>query len=113
VRLGTEGADAAHAVLTSAGATVNQDVLRLDFAPPMFTFQDPDHNLLVLILEDEVEQSPSVLRASPADRLRRGQRHPSFGERRLRGRADDHLLVTHRDHYFNDGGHVAARHRRR
>jgi uncharacterized glyoxalase superfamily protein PhnB len=55
VRLGTEDADAAHAVLTSAGATVNQDVLRLDFAPPMFTFQDPDDNLLVLI-EDEVEQ---------------------------------------------------------
>jgi catechol 2,3-dioxygenase-like lactoylglutathione lyase family enzyme len=55
VRLGTEDADAAHAVLTSAGATVNQDVLRLDFAPPMFTFQDPDENLLVLI-EDEVEQ---------------------------------------------------------
>ena len=55
VRLGTEDADAAHAVLTNAGATVNQEVLRLDFAPPMFTFQDPDHNLLVLI-EDEVEQ---------------------------------------------------------
>ena len=47
--------DAAHRVLTSAGATVNQDVLRLDFAPPMFTFQDPDNNLLVLI-EDEAEQ---------------------------------------------------------
>jgi hypothetical protein len=58
VRLGTEDADAAHAVLTVAGATVNQDVLRLDFAPPMFTFQDPDDNLLVLI-EDEVESSSS------------------------------------------------------
>jgi hypothetical protein len=39
----------------TAGATVNQDALRLDFAPPMFTFQDPDDNLLVLI-EDEIEQ---------------------------------------------------------
>jgi hypothetical protein len=28
--------------------------VRLDFAPPMFTFKDPDDNLLVLI-EDEVE----------------------------------------------------------
>jgi hypothetical protein len=55
VRLGTQDADAAHRVLTSAGATVNQDVLRLDCAPPMFTFQDPDNNLLVLI-EDEAEQ---------------------------------------------------------
>ena len=55
VRLGTQDADAAHKALTSAGATVNQDVLRLDFAPPMFTFQDPDDNLLVLI-EDEVER---------------------------------------------------------
>ena len=35
VRLGTDDADAAHAVLTSAGATVDQDVLRLDFAPPI------------------------------------------------------------------------------
>ena len=55
MRLGTEDADAAHAMLTSAGATVNQDVLRLDFAPPMFTFKDPDDNLWVLI-QDEVEQ---------------------------------------------------------
>jgi catechol 2,3-dioxygenase-like lactoylglutathione lyase family enzyme len=54
VRLGTQDADAAHTVLTGAGATVNEDVLRLDFAPPMFTFDDPDDNLLILI-EDEVE----------------------------------------------------------
>jgi uncharacterized glyoxalase superfamily protein PhnB len=51
LRLGTDDADAAHAVLTAAGATVHQDVLRLDFAPPMFTFADPDDNLLVLIEE--------------------------------------------------------------
>ena len=52
VRFGTEDADAAHALLTGAGAQVNQEVLRLEFAPPMFTFNDPDGNLLVLI-EDE------------------------------------------------------------
>jgi catechol 2,3-dioxygenase-like lactoylglutathione lyase family enzyme len=52
VRLGTEDADAAHAALTAAGTQVNEDVLRLDFAPPMFTFRDLDNNLLILI-EDE------------------------------------------------------------
>jgi hypothetical protein len=51
LRLETENADAAHCVLTAAGATVHQEVLRLDFAPPMFTFDDPDGNLLVLIEE--------------------------------------------------------------
>ena len=52
VRLATVDADAAHAHLTGAGAAVHEDVLRLDFAPAMFTFEDPDGNLLVLI-EDE------------------------------------------------------------
>lgn len=33
----------------AAGTTPNDDVLRLEFAPPMFTFADPDDNLLVLI----------------------------------------------------------------
>jgi catechol 2,3-dioxygenase-like lactoylglutathione lyase family enzyme len=55
VRLGTGDADAAHAALTAAGATVHQDVLRLGFAPPMFTFTDPDNNLLVLIEEEATE----------------------------------------------------------
>jgi len=57
VRLGTDDADAAHAVLTDAGASVGSDVLRLDFAPPMFTFRDPDDNLLVLIQDEDTEQS--------------------------------------------------------
>src|SRR4051794_24258466 len=49
VRLGTENADPAHAPLPAAGATVHREgVLRMDIAPPMFTFQDPDGNLLVL-----------------------------------------------------------------
>lgn len=53
VRFGTRDADAAHAALTAAGAEVGEEVLRLDFAPPMFTFRDPDHNLLVLIEDEE------------------------------------------------------------
>jgi catechol 2,3-dioxygenase-like lactoylglutathione lyase family enzyme len=52
VRLGTRDADAAHAELTASGAEVHEGVLRLDFAPPMFTFADPDQNLLVLIEEE-------------------------------------------------------------
>jgi catechol 2,3-dioxygenase-like lactoylglutathione lyase family enzyme len=53
VRLGTSDADAAHASLTAAGAQIHEDVLRLDFAPPMFTFNDPDNNLLILIEEEK------------------------------------------------------------
>ena len=55
VRLGTDDADAAHDALTAAGATVHQEVLRLEFAPPMFTFADPDDNLLVLIEEESTD----------------------------------------------------------
>lgn len=40
---------------------MHQDVLRLGFAPPMFTFTDPDNNLLVLI-EEEATKHPQ-----PAD----------------------------------------------
>jgi catechol 2,3-dioxygenase-like lactoylglutathione lyase family enzyme len=53
VRFGTDDADAAHASLTAAGARVGEEVLRLDFAPPMFTFSDPDNNLLILIEEED------------------------------------------------------------
>ena len=55
VRLGTDDADVAHDALTAAGATVHQEVLRLEFAPPMFTFTDPDDNLLVLIEEESTD----------------------------------------------------------
>src|SRR4051794_19335808 len=44
VRMGTEDADAAHARLTQAGAAVGSEVLRFDWAPPMFAFSDPDGN---------------------------------------------------------------------
>jgi catechol 2,3-dioxygenase-like lactoylglutathione lyase family enzyme len=53
LRLGTDNADAAHAILTAVGAQVGSEVLRLEFAPPMFTFNDPDENLLVFIEEEE------------------------------------------------------------
>lgn len=49
VRYGTADADAAHRALVGAGVIPDSDVLRLDFAPPMFTVEDPDGNTVVLI----------------------------------------------------------------
>lgn len=52
VRLGTTDAEAAHARLRDAGATLHNDqVLHLDGAPPMFFFADPDGNGLVYMEE--------------------------------------------------------------
>ena len=52
VRMGTSDAEAAHARVREAGATLhNDEVLHLDGAPPMFFFADPDGNGLVY-LED-------------------------------------------------------------
>ena len=58
LRLGTDDADATHAALHAAGAELGEEVLRLDFAPPMFTFRDPDDNLLISI-EDRQEEDAS------------------------------------------------------
>ena len=66
VRFGTADADGAHAALTAAGAAVGEEVLRLDPAPPMFTFPDPDGNTLVLI-----EDQPGGGGASPAPEVQR------------------------------------------
>ncbi len=50
VRMGTSDADAAHATLREAGATLhNDEVLRWDGVPPMFHFSDPDGNGLVYL----------------------------------------------------------------
>lgn len=53
VRLGTADADAAYARLREAGATLHDDeVLRWEGQPPMFSFADPDGNGLVYLEED-------------------------------------------------------------
>src|SRR4051794_10904127 len=45
VRLGTPDADAAHARIREAGVVLhNDEVLRMDGMPPMFSFLDPDGN---------------------------------------------------------------------
>lgn len=51
VRMGVADVDAAHRVVRRHDSTVREEVLRLDFAPPMFEFSDPDGNTLVY-LED-------------------------------------------------------------
>lgn len=52
VRLGTSDAEAAHARLREAAATLhNDEVVHLDGAPPMFFFADPDGNGLVYLEE--------------------------------------------------------------
>ena len=52
VRLGTTDAEAAHARLRQAGATLhNDEVVHLEGAPPMFFFSDPDGNGLVYLEE--------------------------------------------------------------
>ncbi len=51
-RMGTRDADAAHALLREAGATLhNHDVLLMEGAPPMFYFADPDGNGLIYLEE--------------------------------------------------------------
>lgn len=53
VRYITENAEEAHRHLTSAGSTPHQSVLYTDFAPPMFTLDDPDGNTLILIQDGD------------------------------------------------------------
>ena len=52
VRLGTTDAEEAHARIRASGVELhNDEVLRWETAPPMFSFTDPDGNALVY-LED-------------------------------------------------------------
>ncbi|WP_369054605.1 hypothetical protein [Kineococcus terrestris] len=47
-RLGTADTAAAHRRPRAGGADVDE-LLRLDSAPPVFTFRDPQQNLLVVV----------------------------------------------------------------
>lgn len=50
VRMGTPDADRAHAAIAGAGVTLhNDEVLRWEGVPPMFSFTDPDGNGLVYL----------------------------------------------------------------
>jgi hypothetical protein len=74
--------------------------------------QDRHESHPLLITRRSSRQALAPLRRPMDDRLRRRrQRHPSFGKRRPLVVLMTTLFVTHRDSYFNDGGHLAARHR--
>jgi catechol 2,3-dioxygenase-like lactoylglutathione lyase family enzyme len=49
VRLTATDAAAAHAALLAAGVDVDAEVLRWPGMPPMFSFRDPDANVLYLV----------------------------------------------------------------
>jgi catechol 2,3-dioxygenase-like lactoylglutathione lyase family enzyme len=63
IRLGTSDVDTAHRAVREHDITVREEVLRLDFAPPMFEFTDPDGNVLVY-LEDAVDKGPNETRTA-------------------------------------------------
>jgi catechol 2,3-dioxygenase-like lactoylglutathione lyase family enzyme len=48
VRLVTEDAEADHASLRARGVDADPEITRMDPAPPMFSFRDPDGNSLVI-----------------------------------------------------------------
>ena len=49
IRLTSADAVADHAALRAAGVDVDPEVMRLEGAPPMFAFRDPDGNALVVV----------------------------------------------------------------
>ncbi len=55
VRYWTDSADAAHADLVAADVTPHSEVLRLEGAPPMFTFSDPDGNTVIVLEGPEAD----------------------------------------------------------
>lgn len=58
VRLGTSDARRAHDRVRAAGVTLhNEELVRMDGVPPMFSFTDPDGNGLVY-LEDADDRGP-------------------------------------------------------
>jgi catechol 2,3-dioxygenase-like lactoylglutathione lyase family enzyme len=48
VRLATADAEADHASLQAQGVDTDPAIMRMDPAPPMFSFRDPDGNSLVI-----------------------------------------------------------------
>jgi catechol 2,3-dioxygenase-like lactoylglutathione lyase family enzyme len=49
IRFTTLDAEADHADLRSRQVDVDQEILRMGFVPPMFSFRDPDRNRLVIV----------------------------------------------------------------
>jgi catechol 2,3-dioxygenase-like lactoylglutathione lyase family enzyme len=49
IRLTTANAEADHATLVAAGVDVDPEILRWPGVPPMFSFRDPDANVLYIV----------------------------------------------------------------
>jgi predicted enzyme related to lactoylglutathione lyase len=49
IRLNSRDADADHAALKGLGVDVDPEVMRWPNVPPMFSFRDPDGNILYLV----------------------------------------------------------------
>jgi hypothetical protein len=49
IRLSSTDAEADHTALLAAGVDADAAVTQIDFAPPMFAFNDPDGNRLVIL----------------------------------------------------------------
>ncbi len=55
VRLGTTDAQTAHDRVRAAGVPLDQELVRMEGVPPMFSFSDPDGNGLVYLQDTEDE----------------------------------------------------------
>jgi catechol 2,3-dioxygenase-like lactoylglutathione lyase family enzyme len=49
IRLSTSDAEADHADLKARGVDVDEEILRWEGVPPMFSFRDPDGNTLYIV----------------------------------------------------------------
>ena len=66
VRLGTADAEAAHARIREAGVTLhNEELVRMDGVPPMFSFTDQDGNGLVYLQDADAADDPDREEARP------------------------------------------------
>jgi predicted enzyme related to lactoylglutathione lyase len=52
IRLSTSDADADHAAMSARGVDVDPEVMRWEGVPPMFSFRDPDGNILYVVERD-------------------------------------------------------------
>jgi len=60
IRLGTSDAQQAHDKVREAGVTVhNEELVRMEGVPAMFSFTDPDGNGLVYLEDTDTDQSES------------------------------------------------------
>ena len=76
IRLGTSDAQQAHDTVRKAGVTVhNEELIRMEGVPAMFSFTDPDGNGLVYLEDTATDESD--VRSGPMEQPRGP--HPGTG----------------------------------